>query len=138
MTPTRFLIQEDHYAGERPNYLVLTPGGCSWVATRRLATVFGPPQRQKAIDLARTSTRRAIREVPAPLEAWEILEGLRERGWSVAVHNDYRIHGQHMTFWLLRRGDFAAKGEGPTDVDALEEASNEAARIEHDYNLEGG
>jgi hypothetical protein len=54
-------------------------------------------------------------------------DDLRDRGWSVAVHNDYhqaiRPGGpkERATFWLLTHaatGRFL-KGEGPTDQDAL-------------------
>jgi hypothetical protein len=46
-------------------------------------------------------------------------DDLRSSGWSVAVHNDYRINGVPMTFWLLTKGDRCIKGEGLTDSDAL-------------------
>lgn len=46
-------------------------------------------------------------------------DDLRAKGWSVAVHNDYRINGEPHTFWLLTHGDRAIKGEGKTDVEAL-------------------
>lgn len=45
---------------------------------------------------------------------------LRELGWSVAVHNDYRSNGEPHTFWLLTNGDRCVKGEGKTDAEALE------------------
>ncbi len=46
---------------------------------------------------------------------------IRALGWTVAVHNDYRIGGKAHTFWLFVRGGHAIKGEGPTDADALNE-----------------
>lgn len=51
-------------------------------------------------------------------------EDLRGLGWSVAVHNDYRLDGKRMTFWLLNRPGFddeliALKGEGRSDAEAL-------------------
>lgn len=45
---------------------------------------------------------------------------LRCLGWAVAVHNDYRLNGQHYTFWLLTKGDRCVKGEGATDLEALD------------------
>jgi len=55
--------------------------------------------------------------------AEEILAKLRECGWSVAVHNDYRLKGESYTFWLLTHPEgIWAKGEGATDKEALEEA----------------
>ncbi len=51
------------------------------------------------------------------------LAELRERGWRVAVHNDYRQHGEDFTFWLFTHPSGRwVKGEGATDEEALEEA----------------
>jgi len=50
-----------------------------------------------------------------------VLKGLREAGWAVACHNDYKLHKQNWTFWLFTKGNYAVKGEGITDLDALEE-----------------
>lgn len=48
------------------------------------------------------------------------LAELRNLGWSVAVHNDYRISGQDCTFWLLTHACGRwVKGEGHTDEEAL-------------------
>lgn len=44
---------------------------------------------------------------------------LRAQGWSVAVHNDYRINDEPYTFWLFTKGNEAVKGEGRTDAEAL-------------------
>ena len=46
-------------------------------------------------------------------------DDLRAMGWSVAVHNDYRINGEPHTFWLFTKDERAVKGEGHTDADAL-------------------
>lgn len=58
----------------------------------------------------------------------QTLRNLRERGWAVAVHNDYVIGrgktARKMTFWLFTNpttGRFV-KGEGGTDAEALEAA----------------
>ena len=47
---------------------------------------------------------------------------LRMNGWAVAIHNDYRQNGEQHTFWLLtnKEGRYV-KGEGLTDVEALEQ-----------------
>ena len=45
---------------------------------------------------------------------------IRRRGWAVAVHNDYRLGGSSMTFWLFTRGSECVKGEGATDEEALD------------------
>lgn len=68
----------------------------------------------------------ALEDVYAPLAR------LRANGWTVAVHNDYRQDGVHHTFWLMTKGDKAAKGEGTSDHDALCKAEREAKRIEDD------
>ena len=46
-------------------------------------------------------------------------DDIREAGWMVAAHNDYRLHGEVWTFWLFTRDGRAVKGEGHTDVLAL-------------------
>lgn len=58
------------------------------------------------------------------------LSALREQGWVVAVHNDYRQAGVLRTFWLFTRGDFCARGEGDTDAIALAAVEREIVRIE--------
>lgn len=57
------------------------------------------------------------------------VDKMRAKGWTVAVHNDYRLNGRHHTFWLFTNGDYAAKGEGSTDDEAIQRASTEADRI---------
>jgi hypothetical protein len=50
------------------------------------------------------------------------LARLRSLGWSVAVHNDYKINGLPMTFWLLTHPSGRwVKGEAASDEEALEE-----------------
>lgn len=50
----------------------------------------------------------------------EPLTLLRDAGWMVAVHNDYRLAGVAHTFWLFTHPDgHWAKGEGRTDAEAL-------------------
>lgn len=48
-------------------------------------------------------------------------DDLRATGWTVAVHNDYRLKGKAHTFWLLTKGDRFVKGEGRTDGEALDQ-----------------
>ncbi len=48
-------------------------------------------------------------------------DDIRKAGWTVAVHNDYRLHGEFHTFWLFTRGDRAVKGEGRSDAEALDQ-----------------
>ncbi len=53
----------------------------------------------------------------------ERLRRIREAGWAVAVHNDYRLNGVPHTFWLFTKGGMevglAARGEGLSDAIAL-------------------
>ena len=48
-------------------------------------------------------------------------DDLRALGWTVAVHNDYRLNGVAHTFWLLTKDGRCIKGEGLSDADALKE-----------------
>lgn len=50
------------------------------------------------------------------------LTSLRASGWTVAVHNDYRLNGTAYTFWLFTRGNDCAKGEGLNDEQAISRA----------------
>ena len=54
------------------------------------------------------------------------LEELRSLGWSVAVHNDYKLDGKSMTFWLFTHPDGRyIKGEGVTDFEACTQAKDQ-------------
>lgn len=52
-------------------------------------------------------------------ESWNLLRIIRARGWSVAIHNDYRLNGVFMTFWLFTKEGSCLKGEGSEDWEAL-------------------
>lgn len=57
----------------------------------------------------------------------KLLTRLRALGWSVAVHNDYKINGLRMTFWLFTHENGRwVKGEGPQDEAALTECLEKA------------
>jgi hypothetical protein len=60
------------------------------------------------------------REMSERLTVESLLLAIRDRGWAVAVHNDYKQNGKPMTFWLFTHpsGKYA-KGEGDTDIEAL-------------------
>ena len=50
----------------------------------------------------------------------DVLNRLRSAGWTVAVHNDYRIGSRLFTFWLFTHPDGRYfKGEGASDIEAL-------------------
>lgn len=52
----------------------------------------------------------------------EMLKKMRDEGWMVAVHNDYRLNGEAFTFWLFTnfRNNTFVQGEAKTDEEALE------------------
>lgn len=60
----------------------------------------------------------------------EQLNDLRDRGWAVAVHNDYRQNESFHTFWLFTKWVYAAKGEGLTDAMALERVQERTQTID--------
>ena len=68
-----------------------------------------------AIESVQERAWHAVRSCP---------DDLREKGLSVAVHNDYRLDGERYTFWLMtaeHNGQtIALKGEGKTDEEALD------------------
>lgn len=52
-----------------------------------------------------------------------LLHKLRVKGWMVAVHNDYRLKGETFMFYLFTHpSGLWAKGEGRSDMEAIEEA----------------
>lgn len=73
-------------------------------------------------------------------------DDLRKDGLMVAVHNDYRLNGKSMTFWLLTYTlpyeeqelrnfrTIAFKGEGESDQEALDIIRAAWAN----YNLKSG
>jgi hypothetical protein len=64
------------------------------------------------------------------------LADLRDAGWAVAVHNDYRQDGQLKTFWLFTHPNGTwVKGEGLSDAEAIalaHEAAFAAAKTSED------
>jgi len=46
---------------------------------------------------------------------------LRAAGWTVAVHNDYRLNNQFHTFWIFTKDNLCYKGEGLSDAEALDQ-----------------
>jgi|GEM_PF-1875057 len=76
---------------------------------------------------AQTVAREALAQQTAlrPQPSGETrADALRAAGWSVAVHNDYRLNGEAHTFWLWTHPDGRwIKGEGRTDEDALSQCA---------------
>lgn len=64
---------------------------------------------------------------PAAVPASRAIDRIRAMGWSVAVHNDYRLNGEPHTFWLFTKDGIAVKGEGRTDAEALTQVSTAIA-----------
>lgn len=79
------------------------------------------------------ATADALDRVLAAAGGWRDIASvrlarLRDGGLTVAVHNDYRLHGQRMTFWLFTAPNgLSFKGEGETDDEAL-------AQVERDFD----
>lgn len=69
------------------------------------------------IDKALSEKQTALSRESAYREASP--DDIRAEGWTVAVHNDYKLNGVQHTFWLFTKGDKALKGEGMTDAEAL-------------------
>lgn len=66
-----------------------------------------------------------------------VLYHIRADGWTVAVHNDYRLNGRHYTFWLFTKTlpcgvTVAVKGEGQADQQALAAVAAEIRRFDWD------
>ena len=75
---------------------------------------------------------------------WQAVRGspddLRARGLTVAIHNDYRLNGESMTFWIMvfktrhMEAAIAFKGEGTTDQEALDQIRAEFANLTDDWH----
>lgn len=67
----------------------------------------------------------------------DLLEKIRGEGWMVGVHNDYRLDGERFTFWLFTRHDReCVRGEGRTDLEALEAIQVEILQREADEEMD--
>jgi hypothetical protein len=55
-------------------------------------------------------------------------DDLRSWGWTVTLHQDYRLNGQPMTRWLLTKDERFVTGEGATDAEALREIRRKLAQ----------
>jgi hypothetical protein len=72
----------------------------------------------------------------APLAASP--EDLRNKGWMVVVHNDYRQNGIPHTFWAFSKGSIYVCGEGTSDAQALSHVRARVTALEKiDKELEG-
>lgn len=95
--------------------------------TRKYVTSADDRQRAMGLNYLEAETHDLAREVtrffasrPRPAVDGGVLNELRAQGWTVAVHNDYRLGGEPHTFWLLTHPSGRwIKGEGRTDDEAL-------------------
>lgn len=151
MTPTGLLAVGD---------VIRSPGGHLFRVIERLGndelySVRLVPADHHPLPLSRRSKGHVLL-VSAGYQithGWEVVEGLRPlspptltellnilrgAGWSVAVHNDYKLEGKSRTFWLLTHpsGQWA-KGEGDTDVEALVEIMGQLVPLERTVERKG-
>ncbi len=90
----------------------------SLLNTDRWARELGPGHDPGDCDVCQEEARLAQRGLGAALAR------LRDDGWMVAVHNDYRLDGERKTFWLFTKSNGTyIKGEGETDLAAIMEAA---------------
>lgn len=95
--------------------------------------VYAPPATWIAIADHIAALKERLAELEGRPKSTEvrILSGLRERGWRVAVHNDYQLDGMSCTFWLFTHpSGLFVKGEGGTDTFALLECHEAVAQLE--------
>lgn len=94
---------------------------------RKTFDQLGEPAQNMWLHMARSALESL--SLPAEKQAtgpFTKLALLRATGWSVAVHNDYKLRGKRMTFWLFTRASGQwIKGEGATDEIALQRCIKE-------------
>lgn len=94
-----------------PDRYVLVPGGLIQMLLNALE------RDHKDGNVARGEMLAELRKEIMPNET--LLDKIRDLGWDVAVHNDYRLGGVRHTFWLFTRDGLSVKGEGKSDHEAL-------------------
>lgn len=124
--PEKFFVQAPRISPEHPYDIEVLGEDDTLYPTRRADADFivacheGVPELLARLSKVEEQLAEARKGKP---------DDLRASGWSVAVHNDYRINGEPMTFWLFTKDGKAIKGEGPSDEAALEQVRH-AARAE--------
>jgi hypothetical protein len=92
-----------------------------------------PNRRRSPVNHSAHNRRSAVQPVLHPTDIRMIApvtaDDLRALGWTVAVHNDYKMRGKMHTFWLFTKGTRFAKGEALTDREALQKVYEEILRI---------
>jgi hypothetical protein len=72
-----------------------------------MTDILGPGHDPNDCDVCQEEARQDQRNLGS------VLRTLRAQGWMVAAHNDYRLDGQAMTFWLFTHQDGRyVKGRG--------------------------
>jgi hypothetical protein len=93
----------------------------------------------RCVELAAPNPAAANRRDPAAQAGQDedavtvaaIRRRLRDRGWMLAVANDYRLGGRwHVYYGFAHPDGLSAKGEGASDADALREAEADASAKE--------
>jgi hypothetical protein len=87
---------------------------------------------------AKHGARQELDELREHRATFYKLASLRLHGWYVAVHNDYVLDGVLKTFWGFSRGHQWVKGEGQTDLEAINEALGEARALGDAVKKVGG
>ena len=103
----------------------------SWKGRSTAALLSGCKGTVTAVDhfLGSPDDERHKEAATTDIHEQDELSLLRSRGWSVAVHNDYRLSGNRYTFWLLTHPSGRwVKGEGETDRMALLECQRQIDR----------
>jgi len=62
-------------------------------------------------------------------------QDIRDKGWAVTVHNDYRQGGESHTFWEFSKGNRCVRGEGRTDAEALNIVRTAIEGVESEWGL---
>ena len=72
-----------------------------------------------------------VRAETAENKVVALIDVMRLAGWTVAVHNDFRLSGQKMTFWLWTHAETRrfVKGEGSADLLAMQICAAEAGVV---------
>ena len=58
------------------------------------------------------------------------LDSLRDRGWVIGCHNDYRQGGVLHTYYLFTNGDFKVQGEAVGDMMAIDQVEANIVALE--------
>ena len=60
----------------------------------------------------------------------DALAYMHDKGWSVAIYNDYKQDNQPYYFWIFTRGYSAVKGEAPNLLNAIQKCIHQSLIVE--------